>query len=314
MRLLTEWLQKTTGIPADLYDRVFTSLTIILVLWLVRRLILKAVWRRTENSRIRYQWRKISNYTAVTLGLLFLGRIWFQQFESVMTFLGLLSAGLAIAMKDPLVNVAGWLFILWRRPFDVGDRIQIGPHAGDVIDIRVFQFTLTEIGNWVHADQCTGRIVHIPNGKVFSDPQVNYTKGWFDYIWNELPVLVTFESNWQRAKAELQQIATDHAGHLTPLAERKLKESSREFIIVSPSLAPTVYTSVEESGVLLTLRYLCEPRRRREGTQQLWEAILERFAACDDIDFAYPTTRYYANTVEGKAGARATPELPPESR
>ena len=58
------------------------------------------------------------------------------------TFLGIVSAGLAIAMKDPLVNVAGWFFILWRRPFDVGDRIQIGDHAGDVIDMNVFHFTM----------------------------------------------------------------------------------------------------------------------------------------------------------------------------
>lgn len=305
MKILTEWLEKATGVPADLYGNLFNSLSIVLILWFVRWLILKAVWRRTENSRVRYQWRKSSNYTAFALALLFLGRVWFREFESVVTFLGLLSAGLAIAMKDPLVNVAGWLFILWRRPFDVGDRIQIGGHAGDVIDLRLFQFTLMEIGQWVHADQSTGRIVHIPNGKVFSDPQVNYTKGWFDYIWNEVPVLVTFESNWQKAKAHLERIVAEHAGKITPLAESKLLESSREFIVVSPNLTPTVFTSVEESGVLLTLRYLCEPRRRRESTQEIWETILERFGGFDDIDFAYPTTRYYHNAAEGKPGARA---------
>jgi small-conductance mechanosensitive channel len=99
----------------------------------------------------------------VTFALFFLlvGRVWLKEFESVTTFLGIVSAGLAIAMKDPLVNVAGWLFILWRHPFKVGDRIQIGVHAGDVIEISIFQFTIMEIGNWVHADQRTGRIVHI---------------------------------------------------------------------------------------------------------------------------------------------------------
>ena len=305
MKLLTAWLEKTTGIPAELYDQLITSLTGILVLWLLRWLLLKMVWRRTDNFRVRYQWRKISNYVAVAFALLMLGRIWFEQFQSVATFLGLLSAGIAIALKDPLVNVAGWLFILWRRPFDVGDRIQIGGHAGDVIDMRVFQFTLMEIGEWVHADQVTGRIVHIPNGKVFADPQINYTRGWFDYIWNEVGVLVTFESNWKKAKVILERIAADHAGDLTPLAERKLKESSREFVVVAPSLAPAVFTSVEDSGVLLTVRYLCEPRRRRNSTQEVWEAVLERFAERDDIDLAYPTQRFYNNMREGKSGARA---------
>jgi small-conductance mechanosensitive channel len=306
MKPLTEWLQKTTGIPAQLYDRLFTSLIVILLLWFVRWLLLKAVWRHTEDSRVRYQWRKISNYTAFALAVLFIGRVWFAEFQSVATFLGLVSAGLAIAMKDPLVNVAGWLFILWRRPFDVGDRIQIGGHAGDVIDLRVFQFTLMEIGNWVNADQGTGRIIHIPNGKVFVEPQINYSKGWFDYIWNEIPVLLTFESNWKGAKEILTGIVESHAGYLTPIAEGKLRVSSREFIIVSPKLEPAVFTTVEESGVLLTLRYLCEPRRRRESTQKIWEDILESFAVRDDIDFAYPTRRLYDNIGEGKPGARAT--------
>lgn len=192
----------------------------------------------------------------------------------------------------------------------MGDRIQIGANAGDVIDLRIFQFTLMEIGSWVHADQSTGRIVHIPNGKVFVEPQTNYTKGWFDYIWNEIPVLVTFESNWKKAKETLQRIADAHSGHLIPLAERKLKESSREFIVLSPNLNPTVFTSVEDSGVLLTLRHLCEPRSRRESTQDIWEAILDAFAGCDDVDLAYPTKRFFNNILEGKTDTGSPPQEP----
>ena len=156
MKPITEWLQKATSIPSELYSRLITSLICIFVLWLFRWLILKRVWKRTENSRTRYQWRKISNYVAFTFAFLLIGRVWLEEFHTVTTFLGIVSAGLAIAMKDPLVNVAGWLFILWRRPFDVGDRIQIGDHAGDVIDMNVFHFTMMEIGSWVHADQGTG--------------------------------------------------------------------------------------------------------------------------------------------------------------
>ena len=71
----------------------------------------------------------------------------------------------------------GWMLIIWRRPFAVGDRIQIGNHAGDVMDLTISRFTLAEIGNWVHADQITGRIVHIPTGKVFVEPLAVYKQG-----------------------------------------------------------------------------------------------------------------------------------------
>jgi small-conductance mechanosensitive channel len=206
------------------------------------------------------------------------------------------------------VNLAAWVFIIWRRPFEVGDRIAIGGDAGDVIDIRVFQFTLMEIGNWVAADQSTGRIIHVPNGKVFAESLANYSKG-FQYIWNEVAVLVTFESNWRKAKEILRGIGAKNAEELSASAEDRVRRAARKFMIFYTKLTPTVYTAVRESGVLLTIRYLCEPRRRRDSEQAIWEDILAEFAKHDDIDFAYPTRRYYDNMLEGKSGARAAAGL-----
>jgi len=305
LRNPVEWLNKATGIPVGLYNQLFTSLAGITFLWFLRWLILKLVWRQTENLQVRYKWRKISGYAAFVLSVLLVGRILSEGFHSAATFLGLLTAGLAIALKDPLVSLVGWIFIIWRRPFKVGDRIQIGIHAGDVMDLTVFRFTLAEIGNWVHADQITGRIVHIPNGKVFVEPVAIYSRGMHDFIWNEVAVLITFESNWKKAKDILNEMAVTHAGHLAEPAESKLKEYARDFLIVPVDLTPRVFTTVEASGILLTVRHVCQSRHRRESTQEIWEDVLDRFAECDDINFAYPTTRSYSNVTEGKRGTGA---------
>jgi small-conductance mechanosensitive channel len=204
-------------------------------------------------------------------------------------------------LKDPVVNIAGWLFILIRRPFSIGDRIEIGNLKGDVIDMRIFQFTLNEIGNWVDADQSTGRIIHVPNGKIFTEPQMNYTAG-FSHIWNEIGVMVTFESDWKKAKSILEEIVTKHAAHLTDAAQKTLREASRKYLIMYNTLTPIVYTSVKDSGIMLTMRYLITPRRRRSSEQAIWEETLESFAQCNEIDFAYPTQRIYYNLKEGKGG------------
>jgi small-conductance mechanosensitive channel len=302
MEAVTGWLERTIGLSLTTQQRIASSLAVIAVLWLLRRLVLSVVWRRVSDVRIRYRWRKAVSYVAVPLGFLVVGRIWFEGIGSIATFLGLVSAGIAIALKDILVNLAGWVFILWRRPFEVGDRIQTGEHAGDVIDIRIFQFSLLEIGNWVDADQSTGRITHIPNGRVLTEVIANFSKG-FQYIWNEIPVLVTFESNWEKAKAILQRTAETHAAHLTEAAQEQLKEVSRRFLIFYQTLTPTVYTSVVESGVLLTMRYLCSPRERRDTTQAIWEDVLREFAGHDDIDLAYPTQRFFDHRKEGKTPA-----------
>ncbi len=308
MEPIFEWLKSALSSPYDLESRLLATLAAFLIFSIIRFIALRMLYRRVEDARALYQWRKTITYLTALLAFLVIGRIWIQGFASLSTFLGLLTAGLAIALQDPIVNLAGWLFIMWRKPFDVGDRIQIGEYRGDVIDLRIFQFTLMEVGNWVDADQSTGRVIHIPNGKIFREAQANYSKG-FQYIWNEIPVLVTFESDWKKAKSILLEVANRHGEHLSRAAEEKLRHAARKFMILYTHMTPVVYTSVADSGVLLTIRYLCEPRKRRGTTQEIWEDILEEFAKCDDIDFAYPTTRFYDNPVEGKPKARAS--LPP---
>ena len=70
-------------------------------------------------------------------------------------------------------------------------------------------------------------------------------------------------------------------------------------MIMYSKLTPTVYTSVEDSGVLLTIRYMCDPRKRRSSEQAIWEDILRAFAEQPDIEFAYPTQRFYNSWAEG---------------
>jgi small-conductance mechanosensitive channel len=118
--------------------------------------------------------------------------------------------------------------------------------------------------------------------------------------------LVTFESDWKKAKIILVDIAQRHAEHLSNAAETKLKEAAKKFMILYTHLTPVVYTKVADCGVLLTIRYLCEPRKRRSTEQDIWEDILVEFAQYNDIDFAYPTIRYYDNPIEGKPQARAS--------
>lgn len=297
-----QWLPEIILVPTILVN-LLASLLIILTIWLLRRLLLRIALQRFDNAVTRYQWRKISDYTAAVLIILLLGPLWVGGLGNTATYFGLLSAGLAIALQPLIVNLAGWAFIIWRRPFSVGDRIQIGNQRGDVIDLRLFQFTLMEIGNWVDADQSTGRVLHVPNGSVFSEVVANYSRG-FEYIWNEMPVLITFESNWQKAKQLLHATAIKHSAHLSEAAQHKVKEASRRFLITYSILTPTVYTSVKESGVMLTIRYLCEPQQRRGSEQAIWEDILLEFARHSDIDFAYPTQRFYHNLLEGKTGTK----------
>ncbi|MBE9524994.1 MAG: mechanosensitive ion channel [Chloroflexi bacterium] len=287
------WLEQVIIFSPENQQKLIQSLIWVVIIWLFYRFILRIFIKRIDDARTRYKWQKNSTYSFYFLLLLILGRIWLREgIDTYSTYFGLLSAGLAIAMKEPIANIFGWVLIIWRRPFSVGERIQIGEFAGDVVDINVVEFTILEIGNWVESDQSTGRVINIPNGKIFSEPLANFSRG-IEHLWHEIPVLITFESDWKKAKNLLQEIIAKHAtipdGKLTAYSDSK----DKGYMIHYAQTAPIIYTSVRDSGILLTLRYLCGIRMRRGSENKIWEDILEIFSMHKDIDFAYPTQRFY---------------------
>jgi len=293
MEIISNWLQSYLGIDPAAQQKLLISILVVVALWLLHRFLRAGVTERIQNSERRYQWQKALGYTFTSLGVLTVSLVWIEGVQYAATYLGLLSAGLAIALKDPITNIVAWVFILWRKPFEVGDRIEIGQYAGDVVDQRIFQFSMMEIGNWVDSDQSTGRILHIPNGMIFTSGVANYTHGP-DYIWNEIPVLITFESDWEKAKRLLQGIADAHDVSKNEETIREFEAATRKFLLKYNKLTPIVYTNVLDSGVSLTIRYLCKPRQRRGTTESIWEATLRAFAKHADIDLAYPTTRFFS--------------------
>lgn len=276
----------------DIGTNVALTLLVVLSLWLVRKMVRRLIFRAVDDRALQYRWGKAVSYATAALGVVFIATLWVDGLRQVGTFLGLFSAGLAIALKDVLVDVAGWLILMTKPPFAPGDRIQIGPHAGDVVDISVLHFTLLEIGNWVEADQSTGRIVRIPNAKILTDPIANYTSE-FPYLWHEIPVVVTFESNWRKAKKLLLGIVLEATHESSKRAEEALRRQPNQMLISYATTTATVYTSVLDHGICLTMRFLTEPRKRRDAHQALWEAVLDAFQAEPDIDLAYPTTRIF---------------------
>lgn len=281
---------------ADALNMDVTTLSGILwtVIALVAVLVLRHVFRRVIAANVEdaYRANKVVNYVATFIFLITATFIWVDAFDQLGTYLGLVSAGIAIALADLLKNMAGWAYILTRRPLNVGDRIEVNKVKGDVVDVRLFRFSLMEVEGWVGAEQSTGRLVHVPNGVVFTTEVANYTEG-FGYIWHEIPVLVTFESDWKLAEQVMLEILESEAPDIEGPAGATIRATARRYSIRVGTLTPTVYLTVKESGVQLTARFLVEARTRRGREDRIWRSILEAFAEQPTIDLAYPTVRTY---------------------
>ncbi|MDO6390585.1 mechanosensitive ion channel family protein [Pontibacter sp. BT731] len=293
MRKIEYWIEDNFHLSAQVQENVLKSLIALLVLWVLSRVLLRLASRQQTDTRKLYQWKKTTNYVVTALGIIFLANIWFEGFKSITTFLGIFSVGLVVVLRDPILNMMGWVFLIWKRPFKVGDRIKIGLYTGDVIDIGFFQFTINELGEWVDSEQATGRVVHIPNSQVFTQGQINYNYG-FPFLWHEVQLRITFESNWQKAKVILQDIALRHSERLNEEQEQRVRIEAQQHLIFYRSFEPKVFIKVRENGIQITVRYLCNLNGRRESENKIWEDTLTEFLATSDIRFAYPTTRFYS--------------------
>jgi small-conductance mechanosensitive channel len=295
LRLMSEFL----GISEDASVKLLLSIALLIVLGIIQFFILKVAFRKVTDKVTRYKWAKTTRYIITVIGLLLVSRIWFEGVGAIGTYIALVAAGLVIVLREPVQDIAGFLFIMWRSPFRLGDRIELNEVKGDVIDQGLFKFTLMEIGNWVDAEQSTGRVVHISNHKIFSGNIFNYTGG-FKYIWNEVTVRLTYESNWRKAKELLLKIAQHHSIDMSQKAEEEMIEASSSYYLSYNVLTPTVYLHIKDYGIALTIRYLTDPRQRRSTEQSIHEEVLEMIQSHDDIMWAYPTSRVYRSEIDGK--------------
>lgn len=273
------WLQK-----------LVISLFILAIIIICMKFVMNLVYNRLEDNGKYYKIRKRAYYITTIFYMIILVFIWLEMVNNFTTYMGLLSAGIAIALRELFANMAAWFFIMIRKPFFVGDRIFIHGQRGDVIDIRIFQFSLMELNSPEDGGQSTGRIIDIPNHFVFLYPIVNYVKG-FGYVWEEIKVEITFESDWEKAKREFEKIVDAHVTHFSDYAKKEIQEAAKKYMIYYNKFTPIVYTDVRESGVLLTLRFLCAPKDKRRTTNDIWEDILRFVNSNEDVDLAYPTYR-----------------------
>jgi small-conductance mechanosensitive channel len=214
--------------------------------------------------------------------------LWARLFQNKGTFFGLLGAGVALALREPLLSIAGRLSIWAGHMYRVGDRIEFEQMAGDVIGIGIFYTRMLEIGNWIHGDQATGRIVLFPNSSVYQHPVYNYTLN-FSYIWDELMLPVTYASDVAAATEILVKTGEEYTRDFVESAEGQLERLRTDYLLPDLNLQPTVFTRVTSNYVELSMRYLVDPRKRRAANSWLYARIFDRVRENPNISIGSDT-------------------------
>ncbi len=213
----------------------------------------------------------------VVLSLLFVN--WYTAVVS----LGLISLILGFALQTPITSFIGWIYILVRAPYRVGDRIGIGEATGDVIDVGYFDTTLWEFGGpYLSTDHPSGRVVKFPNSDVLSSAVFNYSWPLFPYIWNEITFHVAYNSDLAFIEGVLREAAEEEIG---PEMRERIRVY-RELLVETPinelevRERPAVHFRVNpNTWIDATVRYLVEPREAGRVKTRLIKKMLEQLNA-----------------------------------
>jgi len=275
-----------TGILSALSEKVvfqnvlYTSV-LVAVIVLARWIALRFLRRRLKDRVSFRHWKLNTGYLAVLVFVMIALPLWLPSLQGIAAIIGIFGAGILIVNKEILMNISGWFYVVVRKPFEVGNRIGILDLYGDVIDIRLMDFTIIETAHPKLGGQSTGRVVHIPNSALLTQPLSNASKE-FAFNWNEIRVPVTLKSDWQKALAIIESIAAEKLERIS-VDDERLKRSEDLYLIKFNRVRPIVYVEYRGGAVLLTIRHLCEPKNRRILTDQIWREILLRFATESDI-------------------------------
>jgi len=261
------------------------ALTLTLVVNRVARNLLKVRVKDPAHMHTLYMLIRNSIFFAGSVVVLI---IWLGVGSNFTVAMGILGAGIAFASQEVIGSFAGYVNIVTGNLFRIGDRVRIGNVMGDVLDISILRTTVMEIGEWVRADQYTGRIVTLANRVVFSDPVFNYTQHW-PYLWDEIMIPITYNSDWRRAGETMVEHGREYTSHLQAQAQAELGDLVKRYPVHEATVEPTLYIVMTDNWIEMTLRYVVEAHKRREVKGQLHHELLRHFESEADITVASVT-------------------------
>ncbi len=260
--------------------KVLGTVGLIIIIWSIQLMAKRLVNKHVKDLKHRYTWRQTINYIALMVGLILVVRIWFAWFHSIITMLSLIAAALTMVNKEILQSLFCYPLILWRGPFKVGDRIQVGATSGDVIELSPLFITVVETGSTDCFDQNSGRVVKVPNKEIIDKHVANYSRG-HNLVWNELEVVLPVFANWKKAQTMLLEMINKEAAQLSQKALEQARGSSQELMFLNTE--PSVLPQVKNDKLVLTVRYLIKYYDKRLSTHRVWDWVLNTFPQHEDL-------------------------------
>ena len=174
------------------------SLFLISVIFLISKVVERLVNSQNHLEGDRYNVLRIVRFLAIVFSLIVAASFLFQNLYAAAVSFGLISLVLGFALQAPIASFIAWIYLVFRRSYLVGDRIQIKGFRGDVIEINYLDTSILECsGDYLGNDRRSGRIIRFPNSLILREEIINYSGPQIPFIWNETAVQIAFSSDIQ---------------------------------------------------------------------------------------------------------------------
>ncbi len=236
---------------------------------------------------------RIYRYVMWALVLILALSILIEDLSTFVMSMGLIGFGLTFALQTPISCFVAWLMIIINKPYRINDRISVGNRLeGDVVEITIFYTLLREVKSG--GAEVTGRLITFPNNLILTEEIVNYTLD-VEYVWDEINVSVTYESDRELAETTAYECANDVIGDIMRNGAEAMRQISRKrSSAISRGLTrsiadkPQIRVELADSAFIVGVRYITLARNRRKLRTKIYQRILDSFQEKDGIEIAYP--------------------------
>jgi small-conductance mechanosensitive channel len=268
------------------YFKIFLSFLLTGLIFVAYAIITQNLAKKViKDRKTQFTFNKGIFIISVIIFLFFIIQIWVENTESLVISYGIIAAGVAISLQDLFRNFVGGIIIALTSVYKIGDRVEVDGAVGDVMDIGIMNTTMMEIKGWINAEQPTGRIIIMPNSIVISGGIYNYTKD-HNFIWDEITVPLTYESDWKLAINNFMDIVKTETGEMTIQAEKEVDRLGEKYYLPKKVTEPAVYVKLTDNWVELGIRYVSDSKNRRILSDILNRKILDDIAASDKYNIA----------------------------
>jgi small-conductance mechanosensitive channel len=258
---------------------------VVIVLGLAKAISVYALGR-IEDASTRFTLKRIEHLVAGLVICVIIISVLFVNWYAALTALGVGSIILGLAVQTPMTSFIGWIYLLIRQPYRVGDRIKMGDATGDVIDVSYLDTTLWEFGGqYISGDHPSGRIIKFPNSKVLDSMVWNYSWPLFPYIWNEIKFQIAYQSDLKFVAETMQRVVQEEIGEemierigvyrdllaRTPVDELEVRERPR-----------VIFRVDEVTWIDAIVRYLVSPREAGPTKSRLIPKLLAALNAAPE--------------------------------